>query len=145
MVHTVRMPVTRLDERPVPCPCGCDRQISKRRLGPATQYPELVSLLHEVTPALDWFTENDGPGDDWPVHQLSAEKARNGCLRVLQYHLDHLHGTAHAGRTPDVGMLLWLTAVARQQLDEVVATSRSLGGPGMPRTAATVRRRGMFG
>jgi len=145
MVHTVRMPVTRLDERPVPCPCGCDRMIGKRRLGPATQYPELVTLLHHANPALEWFTDNDGPGDDWPVHQLAAEKARNGCLRVLQYHLDHLHGTAHAGRTPDLGMLLWLTAVARQQLEDVVVTSRSLGGPGLPQPVTQPGSRRRFG
>jgi hypothetical protein len=115
----------------VPCPCGCGRYIGERRLGPATQYPELGALLRMATPAIEWFLDHDAEVDDWRVHQLAAQKARAGCERVLGYHVDHLHGTASAGRTPDLGMLLMLTSVARTQLLEVVETSQRLGGPGL--------------
>ena len=127
------MPVSTTSNAPdhIPCPCHCGRDIGPRRLGPAAQYPGLANLLDAATPALDWIRDTEIDDTDWARTQRSTERFRRNCNQVLRHHLDHLHGTATAGRTPDIPSMLRLTEAAAGGLLEAVALSELMGGPGL--------------
>jgi hypothetical protein len=113
------------------CPCRCGRWIGERHLGPATQYPELAELLVAATPALVWIRDARVDDPEWKRTQASTERFRANCSRVLRHHLDHLHGTAVPGRTPDLMALSRMTAAAADGLREASTVSASMGGPGL--------------
>lgn len=113
------------------CPCRCGRYIGPRSLGPARQYPELAQLLQAATPALDWIRDAELDDPDWVATQASTERFRGNCHQVLHHHLDHLHGTASAGRTPDIASLSRMTNAAADGLREAASVSASMGGPGL--------------
>jgi hypothetical protein len=125
------MPIATLPSTPTTmCPCRCGRWIGERNLGPAAQYPELAELLVAATPALVWIRDADVDDPEWKHTQASTERFRANCSHVLRHHLDHLHGTAVPGRTPDVLALSRMTAAAARGLREAAAVSASMGGPG---------------
>ncbi|MCD9622722.1 hypothetical protein [Rhabdothermincola salaria] len=113
------------------CPCQCGRYLGPRSLGPARQYPELAELLVAATPALDWIREARVDDPEWIATQASTERFRSNCSQVLRHHLDHLHGTATAGRTPDIASLSRMTVAAADGLREAASVSASMGGPGL--------------
>jgi len=83
------------------CPCGCGTRVGllKKGAAKATQtMDEALAALHEVIRDLDTDPELRAEFED----SEALRSFEQGGKQIRSWLLDHLHGTARPGQTPDL-------------------------------------------
>jgi hypothetical protein len=122
---------------PKTCPCGCGKRVgwSPQKKGAASSYVELSSTLSFVAPILhDSLRMDDPPSDE---RQETERFLANG-NQMRQWLIDHVHGTAAPGRTPDLLELAGGLRALNQDVARILAWADESGwiiddGQGNPR------------
>lgn len=100
------------------CPCGCGRKVGFTKKGSAKAYPEAVEAaeMYRDAESSQWVNEVADP-----LLRRRILAAAVTAARLPDYFLEHLHGTARAGSTPDVMTLAKQLHENRQLANEIAA------------------------
>lgn len=101
------------------CPCGCGRKVGFTKKGSAKAYPEAIeaAAFYQDVEASPWVQEGADPQTRSRLLAAAASASR-----LPGYFLEHLHGTARPGSTPDVMTLAQQLRANRQLADEIAAS-----------------------
>lgn len=98
------------------CPCGCGHKLGFTKKGSAKVYPEAVEAAAFYREARDsaWLHE-----DADPVLRQRVLAAASSAEQMPAMLLEHLHGTARAGQTPDLMTLAQQLRSNRALVEEI--------------------------
>lgn len=119
------------------CPCGCGRKLGwgPHKKGAAVGYVEISELLAFVTPMVEDSLRLDNPT---PQNRSETERFLANGAQLKRWLLEHVHGTATPGRTPDLRQLSSGLQAFEQDTARILASATENGwvvddGRGNPR------------